>query len=290
MQCAECSDPLLTLDAGGIDIDCCSRCSGIWLDAGELRRIDPAAAPWTGTAATRTALTAGSCPRCRVDLWSHPLAADLPMRVAECRLCGGLWLAASELARVKRHVEARAITPPRRPAAEPTARDTGGVLRYPRSLGLLLLAAFATGMLYTAGLVIEQLSDAAGHESWFGRRGERKEALVGALTLVAQGVAWWHFHSGSARARLAGLGAIGLVWTWVVMVYLGDGYQLPARQERDLTSPELLLLAALTAIHLLFAAVARREPRRNGLTEDEARLAAAVGAVPRSVPPPRGPA
>jgi Zn-finger nucleic acid-binding protein len=303
MQCPECSDPLLTLDAGGIEIDCCFRCSGIWLDTGELRRIEPAALPWTAAAATRTASTAGSCPRCAVALWSHPLAPDPPVPVAECRLCGGLWVATSELARVKRSVEARAIKPPRRPAAQPAARerrrgvaltrrgrgaDTGRMLRYPRSLWPLVVAAFAVGMLYTAGLAIEQLSDAAGHESLLGRRRERNEALMGACTVLAQGVAWRHFHCGAARARLAGLGAIALVWLWVVTVYLADGTELPARQERDLTGPELFLLAALTAIHLLLGAVARHVPRHNRLTDDEMRLAAAVDAMPHSVPPPRG--
>lgn len=162
------------------------------------------------------------------------------------------------------------------------------MLRYPRSLWPLVVAAFAAGMLYTAGLAIEQLSDAAGHETWFGRRREQREALMGACTVLAQGVAWRLFHSGAARARLAGLGAIGLVWLWVVGVYLADGTELPAQQERDLTGRELLLLAALTAIHLLLGAVARREPRRNRLTDDEMRPAAAVDAMPYSVPPPRG--
>jgi Zn-finger nucleic acid-binding protein len=109
------------MDAGAVEIDCCSRCDGIWLDAGELRRIDPAAAPPIDAAASRTA-AAGSCPRCpQLALWSHPLAPDVSAVVAECRLCGGVLLAASELERVKRHVEVRAIRPPRQPAREPTA-------------------------------------------------------------------------------------------------------------------------------------------------------------------------
>ncbi len=122
MRCPECSDPLLTLDAGGVEIDCCSSCSGIWLDTGELRRIELAAAPSTGALPSRTACAARACPRCpEVALWSHPLASDVPVRVAECRVCGGLWLAVSDLAHVKRHVEARATTSPRRPAGEPAA-------------------------------------------------------------------------------------------------------------------------------------------------------------------------
>lgn len=126
MRCPECSDALVPMDAGAVEIDCCARCSGIWLDIGELRRIDPAAAPPidASTATARSAVA--SCPRCpEIALWSHPLAPDMPAVVAECRLCGGVWLAASELAFVKRHAEARAMTPQRRPAWEPTAPVSG---------------------------------------------------------------------------------------------------------------------------------------------------------------------
>jgi Zn-finger nucleic acid-binding protein len=119
MRCPECSGALLSADAAGVEIDCCPRCSALWLDTGELRRIDPAAAPWTRAVASRTASATGACPRCpEIALWSHPVGPDLPLRVAECRRCGGLWLAASDLAAVKRHVESRASAPPPRRSHE----------------------------------------------------------------------------------------------------------------------------------------------------------------------------
>jgi Zn-finger nucleic acid-binding protein len=343
MLCPECSDPLRTVRASGVEIDCCSECSGIWLDTGEPRRIDPATALSVGAGTRRIASTARACPRCPdVALWSHPVAPEVAARVAECRLCGGVWVAACDLATVKHHAEARAASSGRGPAGEAANRerprrgpaglgnpwwrdvgshaldlslfpavstrgaasaqgrrrarraleslvpgDTGHVLRYPRSLWPLVVAAFAAGMLLTVGLVVEQASDAAAYDLWFGRRAERQEAFIGALCVLAQGVAWQQFLSSSARARLAGLAAIGLVWVWIVIVYLADGAELPARQERDLTGFELFLLAALTAVHVVFSVVARGEPRRNALTGEEARLLAAAGAVSHSVPPPR---
>ncbi len=119
MRCPECLDDLRSANAGAIEIDCCSTCGGIWLDFGELRRIDPAAAPEiSGSVGPRAA--AGTCPRCpEIPLWSHQLAPDVSSVVAECRVCGGVWLAASELAAVKRYAETRPRTAPRRPSRPP---------------------------------------------------------------------------------------------------------------------------------------------------------------------------
>jgi Zn-finger nucleic acid-binding protein len=119
VRCPECFDELVPANAGAVEIDCCSTCGGIWLDFGELRRIEPAAAPEiTGSVGPRAA--AGTCPRCpEVSLWSHPLAPDMPSLVAECRACGGVWLAASELAAVKRYAETRRPTTPRPPSRPP---------------------------------------------------------------------------------------------------------------------------------------------------------------------------
>jgi Zn-finger nucleic acid-binding protein len=135
MRCPKCSGALLTVDAGAVEIDCCSSCNGIWLDFGELRRIDPAAAPPIQASTTPTAAAAGACPRCpEISLWSHPVAPDLPAVVADCRLCGGVWLAASELDRVKRYAEARAIAPPGRPGAraEGTRRPASRLVEHRR--------------------------------------------------------------------------------------------------------------------------------------------------------------
>ena len=39
MNCPVCVSPLQPVDRGGIEIDVCSRCRGVWLDRGELDKL-----------------------------------------------------------------------------------------------------------------------------------------------------------------------------------------------------------------------------------------------------------
>jgi Zn-finger nucleic acid-binding protein len=130
LRCPECSDTLAAVDAAGVEIDYCSQCGGIWLDLGELRRIDPASLPALPAAEHDGAGQLGACPRCPgLALWSHPVAPGVSAVVGECRGCGGMWIGASELAHVKRHVAVRASASRPRPAggsATPAPRAPRG--------------------------------------------------------------------------------------------------------------------------------------------------------------------
>ena len=40
MQCPQCSQsPLVISERQGVEIDCCARCRGVWLDRGELDKL-----------------------------------------------------------------------------------------------------------------------------------------------------------------------------------------------------------------------------------------------------------
>lgn len=39
MRCPKCGMELITIDYKGIEIDKCSECEGVWLDAGELEAV-----------------------------------------------------------------------------------------------------------------------------------------------------------------------------------------------------------------------------------------------------------
>jgi uncharacterized protein len=43
MQCPVCTSDLQPVHRGGIEIDVCSRCKGVWLDRGELDKLVSAA-------------------------------------------------------------------------------------------------------------------------------------------------------------------------------------------------------------------------------------------------------
>lgn len=45
MQCPKCGVDLLASQREGIEIDCCPKCGGIWLDHGELHDMIVAYAP-----------------------------------------------------------------------------------------------------------------------------------------------------------------------------------------------------------------------------------------------------
>jgi uncharacterized protein len=48
MNCPVCTSPLQPVDRGGIEIDVCSRCRGVWLDRGELDKLIAAASSYYG--------------------------------------------------------------------------------------------------------------------------------------------------------------------------------------------------------------------------------------------------
>jgi len=48
MNCPVCTSELRPVDRGGIEIDVCSRCRGVWLDRGELDKLIAAASTYYG--------------------------------------------------------------------------------------------------------------------------------------------------------------------------------------------------------------------------------------------------
>lgn len=53
MNCPICNIPLTMAERQGVEIDYCSKCRGVWLDRGELDKIDRAARGGGETAAGR---------------------------------------------------------------------------------------------------------------------------------------------------------------------------------------------------------------------------------------------
>ena len=118
MDCPQCKEPLLTLEQDSVEIDYCSRCQGVWLDAGELSLLlggkeagfidsDLIDSPGRGSRASKAGRP---CPLCRrktergaVDiaaLGGANRSSPIPLRgekapclsVERCPVCLGLWL------------------------------------------------------------------------------------------------------------------------------------------------------------------------------------------------------
>jgi len=110
MNCPACGDTLHELSLAGLALDACSGgCGGIWFDRGELQKVDEEGET-EGEAIERipavdlTEVLKGryACPRCEgTAMMRHFTSVLHEVEVDECPGCGGYWLDAGELARIR---------------------------------------------------------------------------------------------------------------------------------------------------------------------------------------------
>ncbi len=91
-------------DFGSVILDICPRCHGVWMEKGELDRLD--GSPWANVEEHRfheveSDHKFASCPKCAITL--SPISPpDLPdVIVDRCPKCDGFWLDHGELERMK---------------------------------------------------------------------------------------------------------------------------------------------------------------------------------------------
>ncbi|HEV8323137.1 MAG TPA: zf-TFIIB domain-containing protein [Myxococcota bacterium] len=102
--CVKCDSVLDSGKFAGVEVDLCPRCGGLWLDKGEIEKLQGAVPAQLVTlkkaltgdpkaAATPSELTT-ACPACPGQLKEVVLG---PIKVDFCGQCGGLWLDRGEL-------------------------------------------------------------------------------------------------------------------------------------------------------------------------------------------------
>ena len=111
MNCPACNSELMEMLLGGVKVDVCNGgCGGIWFDAFELQRVDD-----PQEVATENLLRIQRnpaikvdfsrkrpCPRCSgVKLKRHFFSARKQVEVDQCPNCGGYWLDAGELEKIR---------------------------------------------------------------------------------------------------------------------------------------------------------------------------------------------
>ena len=102
-DCPKCGDEALAgaEGPGGVAVDQCPRCRGVWLDAGELEAVLRAGG---GAAADLSLINPGpsdlNCPRCGQKMRRGGLADPL-LLADNCAACGGFWLDGGELPRLR---------------------------------------------------------------------------------------------------------------------------------------------------------------------------------------------
>ena len=107
MECPKCSGTLAEKEFGGVRVDRCAECDGIWFDAKEVRALvahakaSPDEVPKSSSSATSEQDEKnGTCPRCTEDLHRVESLAVDGLHYDQCMSCRGAWLDAGELAQI----------------------------------------------------------------------------------------------------------------------------------------------------------------------------------------------
>jgi uncharacterized protein len=102
MNCVACDKPMVVLELGGVEIDHCLACGGIWLDSGELELL-ASSEPQSGRLLAQIAdIQKGQpgsrkCPICLKKMDAVILGVDVPVQIDRCRENHGLWFDRAEL-------------------------------------------------------------------------------------------------------------------------------------------------------------------------------------------------
>jgi len=109
MKCPHDGTQLQAVDVGGVEIDKCHQCDGLWLDYGELKtirkmdlgEIEEQLEQQYGNPTVRPAETNGymRCPRCGESgrLMRHHVSYYVKVQIDRCQQCHGMWLDDQEL-------------------------------------------------------------------------------------------------------------------------------------------------------------------------------------------------
>ena len=112
MNCPACDHQLTPMEFGGVTVDAChGGCAGIWFDAFELQRVDEHREV-PGEHLLRVQRDPNlmvdhsrrrNCPRCgSVKLLRQFFSARKQVEVDHCPNCGGYWLDAGELEKIRK--------------------------------------------------------------------------------------------------------------------------------------------------------------------------------------------
>jgi Zn-finger nucleic acid-binding protein len=114
IKCPACFNALTPVQVGAVNVDVCHACGGIWFDAFELQRVDEAhetAGEWLLQADREKRVQVDTqrkrdCPRCEgVKLKRRYYSPRRQVEIDECPGCGGYWLDAGELEKIREETE-----------------------------------------------------------------------------------------------------------------------------------------------------------------------------------------
>lgn len=189
---------MVAYEQGGVTLDLCQRCHGLWFDRGEVERLER-----FGLELVRLTPAVGSrrCPRCSGGLAAARLRGAGGLILDECDRCGGLFFDAGELDRARKwRAEARLLSAE---ADKRTLREFAERRTHERQGSITdgnieVESAWASNgnlLSYLLGLPVEE------HSS-------RERRPYGLLALVATIVAVWLWQVASPESVWMGLAAV----------------------------------------------------------------------------------
>ncbi|HXT40806.1 MAG TPA: zf-TFIIB domain-containing protein [Candidatus Angelobacter sp.] len=138
MKCPACFNPLTSVTIGRLTADVCrGSCGGVWFDAFELQQVDEpdeSAGEWLVNIERDSKLRVDfnrkrACPKCDgFTLKRRHFSAKRLVEIDECPGCGGCWLDAGELGKIRD--ETGETTRQKEALAATQLRLTAPVLRY----------------------------------------------------------------------------------------------------------------------------------------------------------------
>ena len=103
MDCPDCKNAMITLELEDVEIDYCTNCGGIWLDAGELELLlnDPGKAQILLDSFRVDSISTErlkKCPICNKKMQKVVVGSSKPLLLIDkCRRGDGLWFDKGEL-------------------------------------------------------------------------------------------------------------------------------------------------------------------------------------------------
>ncbi|MFT7538424.1 MAG: Zn-finger nucleic acid-binding protein [Lysobacterales bacterium] len=105
MNCPACSNSMNEKEFGGVKIDVCTLCKGLWFDVHEIKQLDEKHEGFGG--ALKEALESDhhkvsergqiKCAKCQTPMISHNYQSQKMVTVDECYGCGSFFLDSGEL-------------------------------------------------------------------------------------------------------------------------------------------------------------------------------------------------
>ncbi len=102
MHCPKCNSYTHTSHLGGVEIDFCPACGGVWCDAGELAQLAQTSNDLPPISDFNpTSKTPYRCPRCGGNLEEKDYDRGGLVKIDQCLRCQGIWLDAGEMEKIQ---------------------------------------------------------------------------------------------------------------------------------------------------------------------------------------------